>query len=264
MESMLSVIPLVDEFLINDGGSTDGTLEALQRLQKTFPNRVELFHIPDRKCVRWDVVSDVLNFLTGAAKGYWVFQSQGDEVIHENNILKFREMILREPVDHTKIDVIRQPRREVTHHWSKLSEGAYWPARTARRAVEGLHQNWNTYGGDEYLDKDGHIQFHKDGVNRVARYDILIWHLYVVFPGNYINKWKNDAEWLAPGDRHRTAIYEKVRGNKYRRPPPTNVVEGLPALVKGLTQMHEYRVREELFDVDWLTEITGLDYRCLV
>jgi len=36
LEAVLSIMPIVDEFLINDGGSKDGSLEILKKLKKPF------------------------------------------------------------------------------------------------------------------------------------------------------------------------------------------------------------------------------------
>jgi len=60
-------------------------------------------------------------------------------------------------------------------------------------------------------------------------------------------------------------IYEDVRrrieGIKSQRLTPlTDVFSGLPAIVRDLSQMKSYRVRDELFDLDWLRETTGLKY----
>jgi len=67
-ESILSALPLVDEYLMNDGGSTDGTLEVLQKMEETFP-KIRLYQIPDKPSVRWDCISDVINKFIKEATG---------------------------------------------------------------------------------------------------------------------------------------------------------------------------------------------------
>lgn len=251
VESILSVLPLVDEYLINDGGSTDGTLEVLEQMVETFP-KIKLFQIKDKPMVRWDCVSDVLNEFIRKIGDGWIFLGNADELLHEKDVPAINQFI-----DDCDWPIIRYQRREVVKKWSKLSEAVYHPARTARK-VEGLYQNWNGYGGDEFLTSEGWID-----PNRHLQSDFIIYHLYAVFPQNMLNKRRNDAEWLAPGAKGRVAIYEGLKGAKYSNylpPKPEDVYPDLPALAKGLVTMGAYEVREELFDPDWLWQTTGLKY----
>lgn len=251
IESILSTLPLIDEYLMNDGGSTDGTLEVLLRLQETFP-KIKIHQIPDKPMVRWDCISDVINTFIKRAQGDWIFLGNADELLHERDIYPLRSLI-----EGTDWPIIRFQRREVSQNWSKLSDEVYYPARVARK-VRGLYQNWNSYGGDEFLTPNEWID-----PDRTLQSDIIIYHLYAVFPLNMVNKRKNDAEWLAPGAKGRVAIYERMRNNKfgvYYPPKPEDVYPDLPALARGLVTMGAYEVREELFDVGWLQEKTGLSY----
>ena len=68
-------------------------------------------------------------------------------------------------------DVLRFDRKEVVQNWGRLTEDVYYPARAAR-VVDGLYQDWNRYGGDEFLDKSGWI--HEDRCpGRVKRLDFF-------------------------------------------------------------------------------------------
>ena len=251
VESILSVLPLVDEYLMNDGGSTDGTLEILLQLQEVFP-KIKLYQIPDKPMVRWDCISNVINTFIEKAQGDWIFLGNADELLHEGDIPSLAKLI-----EKTDWSIIRFQRREISQNWSKLSDEVYHPARAARR-VHGLYQNWNSYGGDEFLTPDGWID-----PDRTLQSDIIIYHLYAVFPLNMLNKRRNDAEWLAPGDRGRVGIYEKLKDSRYdwfNPPKSDDVYPKLPALARGLTPMGAYKVREELFDLGWLWQTTGLKY----
>jgi len=153
---------------------------------------------------------------------------------------------------------VRYQRREISQNWSKLSEEVYHPARSAR-IVEGLYQNWNSYGGDEFLTPDGWID-----PERTMQSPFIIYHLYSVFPANMLNKRKNDAEWLAPGDKGRVRILNTVKGRQFKMDgwaPPKNIYSDLPALAKGLPYMPLYKVRECLFNLEWLHRSTGLCYQ---
>jgi len=78
-----------------------------------------------------------------------------------------------------------------------------------------------------------------------------------------LNKRRNDAEWLAPGCSGRVKIYNDAKDKPYgNKPLPLreNIYPDLPALAKELPFMFSYKVREELFDKNWLFEKTGLEY----
>lgn len=252
IESILSVLPLVDEYLINDGGSTDGTLETLDKMTKAFP-KIKLFQIPDYQSTRWDCVSDVLNHFIDIAQGDWIFLGNADELIHETDVDPLRKVILSEKT----ADVLRYNRKEVTHNWTKLNEDYYWPVRTARK-VQGLHQNWNSYGGDEFLDENGWIK----EPPRARKTRFVVYHLYTVFPGNLKEKRRNDAEWLASGDTTRVKIYENIKDNpvKFINPTKDKILSSLPALTRDMCFMPFYIVRDELFNTGWLEKLTGLSY----
>ena len=251
VESILSVLPLVDEYLINDGGSTDGTLSVLEKMEATFP-KIRIFQIPDTPSVRWDCVSDVLNRFINTATGDWIFLGNMDELLHERDIPDIKNFI-----EKTEWPIIRYQRREITHSWSTLGEETYHPARAAKKQ-SGLYQNWNGYGGDEFIVPEGWID-----PERKLQSSHIIYHLYAVFPQNMMNKRRNDAERLAPGCQGRVAIYDEMKGNQYdatSTPPKEHIYPDLPALARGLPFMTSYRVREELFDKAWLLEKTGLKY----
>lgn len=254
MEAILSMLPIVDEYLINDGGSDDGTKEYIKRLADIFPDRINLYNMKDYKSDKWNCVSEQYNVMISDAIGDWIFQGDADEVVHEND-LESLEYILQNASQ--KTDVLQHPRREIKA-WKTLSSGRpYYPCRTARN-IPHLHQRWAGYGGDEFLDDKGWIT-----EPRRKKTNVMIWHFYVIFPGNVMEKRKNDATFIAPGDKYRVEIYEKYKDRKIQPQYDRNIkdlIPNLPALTKGMVGWGKYKVREELFDIEWLKKTTGLNY----
>lgn len=253
IEAILSAYPMCGEYLVNDGGSTDGTLEALITLSHVYPH-LRVLQIPDGDNIRWDSVSDQINQMISESQGDILFLGNADELIHERDLPRVTKFLEITPW----LPVYRFDRKEIKQDWSGFGEDVYHPARLTHN-VEGLYQDWNSYGGDEFM------QRHPEGrkwfdPNRRMKMCIDLHHLYNMFPENRVEKLRNDAEYLAPGDKQRVRTYEKLKDSAPQYMKPKQVWGGLPALARGLPYMGKYHIRECLYDVDWVEKVTGLNY----
>ena len=248
VESILSAYPMCGEYLVNDGGSTDDTIDKLYELSEVYTG-IRVFRIPDTENIRWDSVSNQINRLIQLADGDTLFLGNADELIHEKDLMNVKRL-----AEGVTLRVLRFDRREIKHDWSNLSESVYHPARIAKN-VKGIYQDWNSYGGDEFLYDDGWPDPYREW-----RMGVILYHLYNMFPENYVAKLRNDAEYLAPGDKSRVENYNHMKGTVVQYVKPRRVYGGLPALARGLPYMSKYMVRECLFDKEWVESVTGLDY----
>lgn len=86
-ESVLSVLPLCDEFIINCGESDDNTAEIVQQLAQEFPDKIKPIF------TKWSRENQSGGFqlkkqsdlALQMAKGDWCFYIQADELIHEGD-----------------------------------------------------------------------------------------------------------------------------------------------------------------------------------
>jgi hypothetical protein len=99
-ESILSILPVCDEFIVNLGDSEDNTRELIESIKspkiKIFPHKWDL-SLGDRV-----LASETDNALK-ECKGDWAFYLQSDEVIHQND-LPVLYRIMKKNIKNEKID----------------------------------------------------------------------------------------------------------------------------------------------------------------
>lgn len=108
-ESLRSLLPLVDELIINVGVGEDETLAMLQSFAKTEGNgKIVLFESkwplddPEKK-KGGQILSEQTNLALDRCTGEWCIYLQADEVIHEEDYLKIRAAMEQTESD-TNID----------------------------------------------------------------------------------------------------------------------------------------------------------------
>lgn len=103
LESIQSILPVCDEFIVNVGDSEDQTLRLIESL-----NNPKIRIIQNR----WDfskgkeVLSIQTNLALKECKGDWAFYLQSDEVIHESDLPALKEL-MREHLDNKEAEALR-------------------------------------------------------------------------------------------------------------------------------------------------------------
>jgi glycosyltransferase involved in cell wall biosynthesis len=103
LESIHSILPICDEFIVNVGDSDDQTLKLIES-------------IPSKKIRiiqnRWDfsmgkeVLKHQTNLALKACSGDWAFYLQSDEVIHEQDLPRLRLLMAKKLTD-LSVDALR-------------------------------------------------------------------------------------------------------------------------------------------------------------
>lgn len=103
LESIRSILPLCDEFIVNVGHSEDETLDMIRSLDSSKVRIIE---------TAWDmtegktVLATQTNLALKECRGDWVFYLQSDEVIHEADLPKLKRY-MKKFLQDENVDALR-------------------------------------------------------------------------------------------------------------------------------------------------------------
>ncbi|MCC6509068.1 MAG: glycosyltransferase family 2 protein [Pirellulaceae bacterium] len=102
LESLRSLLPLVDELVLAVGDCDDGTIEALATLNSP---KLKVLHTVWDPAIRSGglIISQQTNLALDACQGDWCFYLQADEILHENDLDRI-DSAMRKYVDRPQID----------------------------------------------------------------------------------------------------------------------------------------------------------------
>ncbi len=94
VESIRSILPIVDEFIINVGRCDDGTLELIRSIRDP---KIRIIESVWDETLRKDglIYSQQTNLALAQCTGDWAFYLQADEVIHEDDLPAIADAIRR-------------------------------------------------------------------------------------------------------------------------------------------------------------------------
>lgn len=145
-ESIMSMVPFCDQVIVMDGGSTDGTYEALLELAKAEP-KIEVFqHLVDWNAKR-SAIQDGQQKARARARctEKYCWQQDVDEIVHEDHYAKIHAIIRQFPVF---VDLISLP---VIEYWGGYDKVRCdinpWKWRLSR------NKNYITHGVPKHLQK---------------------------------------------------------------------------------------------------------------
>ncbi len=189
LESIQSILPICDEFVIAVGDSTDGTREAIEAL-----------HSPKIKIIDtvWDMSSrrdgkifaQQSNIALDHISGDWAFHIQADEVIHERDLSKITDSIQKYQ-DDERVDGFLFP---FFHFW-----GGYNYIRTSRRMhryeIRAFRNNkcirsyHDSQGFRIYKSKESYESGIEKGEKlKVIKIDAPVYHYNAVRPPHYMKQ----------------------------------------------------------------------------
>ena len=261
LECILSVLPFCDKLLLNDGGSTDGTKECLQKLQRMFPNKIDLYYIRDKFTKNWGSIDFGLNQIINNCKSEWIFEIQGDEVLDPENAIKMMKELTRSP----GYNAIRHSRLDCNFACNDDDDNDFFYDMRTVRLVRNIPDLSSYIGGDNF--QIGPHSFPREGYtlhNVPPERDVfsfVLKHYIRCFPG-CVSEWsRRHAVDLASDNSNRISIYSGARSTKRIEGNKSHVPSHVPEILRDLIGLNFYGVRDCLFDKGWLSNTTGLDYR---
>jgi glycosyltransferase involved in cell wall biosynthesis len=205
LEAIKSILPVCDEFVVAVGESTDGTREAIEKLD---PGKIKIIDTV------WDmsfreggkVFAQQANIGLDHIKGDWAFHIQADEVIHENDLPKIVAAI-KENDSKKKVEGFILP---FLHFW-----GSYKYIRNTRRVHKHeirifrndklIRSYADSQGFRKYSSIDAYENGEKGEKLTVKKIDAPIFHYNNVRPHSLQKKKLHTFEFL-----HNQDLDEKV------------------------------------------------------
>ncbi|MCF7916922.1 MAG: glycosyltransferase [Candidatus Omnitrophica bacterium] len=87
-ESILSILPICDEFVVNVGDSSDQTLELIKSIKSP---KIKIFQRKWDHSLGKEMLSIETNHALAKCEGDWCFYLQSDEVVHQRDLKTIRK-----------------------------------------------------------------------------------------------------------------------------------------------------------------------------
>ncbi|MDP8211897.1 MAG: glycosyltransferase family 2 protein [Candidatus Zapsychrus exili] len=182
VESIKSILPICNEFIVNVGDSEDNTLDIIKSIDS---NKIRIVEN------EWDMSmgSNVLSYQTNLAleecSGDWAFYVQGDEVIHEYDLLVLKKIMTHE-FKYDNIDAIRFRWLHFygSHFRYRIDKGWYQKQDRIIRNNGEIESIGDAYG---FARKDG-------GDLKRRKTNCFVYHYGWVQPQDVMSKRRNNAD----------------------------------------------------------------------
>lgn len=212
VESILSILPIVDEYIVNVGNSEDGTLDLIRSISSPKIKIIES---------KWDenlrqegtILAEQSNLVLAQTAGDWCFYLQADEVVHE----KYLDMIssaLSHFLDEKRVEGILF---KFLHFYGSYRTYFDLPHRFYQKEIRIIRNGINI---TSWKDAQGFRREEKK--LNVAEIDAYIYHYGWVRPPDVMlekcrdfDRWWHSDQWIKEKYKREKQVYAGLSGLKY-------------------------------------------------
>lgn len=204
LQAFESILPICDEFVIAVGDSTDGTREAIAELD---PDKIKIIDTVWDMSLRQGgrIFAQQANVALDHIRGRWGFHIQADEVIHEDDLPRIREAVLKYD-DDPRVEGLLFPFLNFWGSYHYIGITRRWHRYEVRviRNQPGVRSYRDSQGFRRHSSVETHDQGSEKGEKlRVKKIDVPVFHYnYVRHPKlmkkkeDYFHRFWHDDKWL--------------------------------------------------------------------
>lgn len=249
-ESILSILPIVDEFVVALGDCDEDDF-----------TRLEIESINSDKIRIIDTVWDLKKYKNGtenahqtdiakeACSGDWLFYLQADEIVHENDLQKIVEACEK----HLKNDKIEGLLFNYLHFWGdynhhQIAHGWYPKEIRIIKNNPEIH-SWESAQSFRKIPNFNYVNYRQQqGTHKlnVALIDAQIYHYGWVRPPRYMQTKKKALDTIHKGNEKATEIYKNLA---------LEFDYGPLRLAKDFTGTHPKVMEEKIKAFDWANKL---------
>jgi len=217
LQSIQSILPICDEFVIAVGNSTDNTREAIVNLRSP---KIKIIDTVWDESLRegGKIFAQQCNVALNQITGDWGFHIQADEVIHENDLDKIYKA-MEKYKDSSKVEGLLFQFLNFYGNYDYTGNTRRWHRKEIR--VIRNHLNIQSYrdsqGFRKYPSTEAFNNHHKGFKLQVKQLDVPIYHYSYVRPpelmqkkARYFNSFWHDDNWVESNIKGREFDYYQV------------------------------------------------------
>lgn len=242
--AVMSVLDFVDKVLIWDTGSTDRTVEIINRIKKIKGKKIEFKEVGT---VDSKGFTKLRQAQLEASNCDWILILDGDEIWWDKSIKKVIQKINKEG---SEIDGIVVPmivpvgdiyhiQQEAAGKYKLLGRQGHYSLRAINRKIPGLYVDW-PYGKEGYFDKDNTLIQEREGMIFLDAPYLHVTHLKRSASERMQNKFKHELDSEIPeGFKYPEVLYKDF---PEIIPSPWNKISGTSAIkAKILTPLRKFK-----------------------
>lgn len=269
VECLILALPLVDEMIICDNNSNDGTLDIFKKLSFE-DNRIKLLENKSDKNTTYQTLDQCVENAIQHASGDWIIIFHSDEFFHP----KQHRDILKQ-IKYCEVQGFNSIRHSINTYNQFLYLGELKPHNNTVRIFKNKKDKRIKSGGLAdcfYFEKENHTNkkgYHHNLYPEIESLDIVVYNLLFNFPLCSVIRFERHYYDLTNQsdkgrlDRAKTVREElnlkSLTRNQIINLDPSSLKSSyeengkidntLPAILHDLSKMKKYQIRKELFDL---------------